>query len=139
MALKVRKNRSDNPPPECPLSECMSILGGAWTPNVVWYLRAGPRRFSELRVDVPKISAKVLTMRLRDLERKGVVARAVKPTSPPSVEYSLTGLGLELVPAIDAIVNVGHRLKQLHTREAHRVKRPDASKAKAGQPISGDA
>jgi len=53
----------------------MSILGGAWTPNVVWYLRAGPRRFSELRVDVPKISAKVLTMRLRDLERKGVVAR----------------------------------------------------------------
>src|SRR5688572_9039647 len=103
MSLKVRKNRSESPPETCPLTECMNILGGAWTPNIVWYLRAGPRRFSELRIDVPKISAKVLTMRLRDLERKGVLTREVKPTSPPSVEYALTSLGQELVPAIDAI------------------------------------
>jgi len=115
MALKITKNKSASPPESCPLTECMSILGGAWTPNIVWYLSAGPRRFSELKVDVPKISAKVLTMRLRELESKGVVSREVKPTSPPSVEYSLTVLGFELVPAIDAIVNVGHRLKTLQT------------------------
>ncbi len=113
MALKVRKNRSNNPPEACPLSQCMSLLGGAWTPNVVWYLSAGPRRFSELRLDVPRISAKVLTARLRDLEAKGILTREVKPTSPPSVEYALTELGAELVPAIEAIVSVGHRLKQI--------------------------
>lgn len=111
MALKVRKNKSPPPPMGCPLTECMSVLGGAWTPNVIWNLSAGPRRFSELRVDIPGVSAKVLTVRLRALEAKGVVRREVKPTSPPSVEYSLTDLGQELVPAIDAIVTVGHRLK----------------------------
>lgn len=112
MALKRRRNLSPAPPQSCPLSECMAVLGGVWTPNVVWYLSGGPRRFSELRADIPKISARVLTMRLRELESKGVVLREVKPTSPPSVEYSLTALGRELVPAIDAIVAVGHKLKE---------------------------
>lgn len=112
MPLKVRKNQSPPPPNECPLSRCMEVLGGAWTPNVIWNLSGGPRRFNELRVDIPKVSAKVLTARLRSLEEKGVVVREVKPTSPPSVEYSLTDLGRQLVPAIEAIAEVGHKLKQ---------------------------
>lgn len=112
MALKLRKNKSPAPPLSCPLTECMAVIGGAWTVNVIWHLRAGPRRFSELRVDIPPISPKVLTTRLRELEERGVVARAVKPTSPPSVEYSLTDLGQELVPAIEAIVHVGEKLKR---------------------------
>jgi len=112
MALKIRKNLSPAPPNECPLSKCMEVLRGAWTPNIIWNLSGGPRRFSELRVDIPKVSAKVLTTRLRDLEAKGVVRREVKPTSPPSVEYSLTDLGQQLIPAIDAIAAVGHKLKE---------------------------
>lgn len=112
MALKIRKNQSPPPPNECPLTECMAFLGGAWTPNVIWNLCGGPRRFSELRVDIPPISAKVLSTRLRELEEKGIVRREVKPTSPPSVEYSLTDLGRELVPAIEAIANVGHKLHE---------------------------
>jgi DNA-binding HxlR family transcriptional regulator len=108
MALKIRRNRS--PQPACPLSECMAFLRGAWTPNVIWYLSGGPRRFGELRTDIPRISAKVLSARLRELEEKGVVARQVLATSPPSAEYSLTELGSELIPAISAIVKVGQRL-----------------------------
>lgn len=115
MALKIRKNHSPPPPERCPLSHCMEILKGAWTPNVIWCLAAGPRRFSELRLDIPAVSAKVLTARLRDLERKGVVARTVRPTSPPSVEYCLTDLGAELLPAIRAIVDVSHKLKTRNT------------------------
>ena len=111
MALKRRRNQSPSPPFDCPLTECMSMIGAAWTANVIWYLSAGPRRFSELRQDIPPISAKVLTTRLRELEAQGVVVREVKPTSPPSVEYALTDLGAELVPAIEAIVKVGHKLK----------------------------
>lgn len=110
MSLRLRKNKA--PPPECPLTECMALLGGAWTPNVIWYLSAGPRRFGELRHDIPRISAKVLSMRLRELEGQGVITRRVIATSPPSVEYALTELGQELIPVINAIVEVGSKLKR---------------------------
>ncbi|HKW03547.1 MAG TPA: helix-turn-helix domain-containing protein [Vicinamibacterales bacterium] len=99
--------------PVCPLTTCMRVLGGAWTPNVIWYLREAPRRFSELMSDLDGVSAKTLTARLRKLERDGVVHRAVKPTSPPTVEYRLTPLGGRLVPAIEGIVEVGNELKRL--------------------------
>lgn len=118
--LKRRKNRTPPPPPGCALTECMAVIGGAWTVNVVWSLRSGPRRFSELRHDIPPISAKVLTTRLRELEASAVIRREVMPTSPPSVEYALTELGEELIPAIEAIVAVGHKLKERETEPAAR-------------------
>jgi DNA-binding HxlR family transcriptional regulator len=111
MSLKVRKNRSPRPPEACVLTDCMSIIAGAWAPNVIWHLRGGPRRFSELRIDIPPVSAKVLSQRLRELEARGVIVRKIQPTTPPSVEYSLTSLGQELLPALSAIVEVGHKLK----------------------------
>ncbi|OYR07851.1 hxlR-like helix-turn-helix family protein [Brucella grignonensis] len=95
----------------------MAIIAGAWAPNVIWHLRAGRRRFSELRLDIPPISAKVLSQRLRELESRGVVIRTIQPTKPPSVEYALTPLGQELVPALDAIVEVGHKLKGTVSKE----------------------
>jgi len=110
MPLPVRHNKVSSPLPACPVTTCMTLLGGAWAPNVIWYLSAHPRRFGELRVDIPKISARVLSARLRELESKGVVARRVMPTSPPSVEYELTELGRELLPAIQAIIAVGAKL-----------------------------
>jgi DNA-binding HxlR family transcriptional regulator len=76
----------------------------------VWQLSGGPRRSGELSQDIPGISPKMLTARLRELEDKGVIDRTVTPTSPPSVEYSLSELGHELVPVIDSIVRVGTRL-----------------------------
>jgi DNA-binding HxlR family transcriptional regulator len=110
MPLPIRRNQVSSPLPSCPVTTCMALLSGAWAPNVIWYLSAHPRRFGELRVDIPKISARVLSARLRELESKGVVARRVMPTSPPSVEYELTDLGRELLPAIEAIIAVGTKL-----------------------------
>jgi DNA-binding HxlR family transcriptional regulator len=92
------------------MSACMSLLGGVWTPEIIWNLSEGPRRFSELRRAMPAISAKVLSMRLKDLEGRGVLSRTVLGTTPPSVEYALTELGEELIPAIRAIVDVGSKL-----------------------------
>lgn len=109
--LKLRKS----PAPElpmCPIGTCMELLGGAWTPHVIWRLSHGARRFGELQADMQPISAKMLSQRLKALEEKGVVTRTVMPTSPPSVEYALTDLGHELVPAIEAIAHVGYKLRQ---------------------------
>jgi DNA-binding HxlR family transcriptional regulator len=117
MSLRMRKTKVAEPP-MCPLSECMRLLRGAWAPNVIWYLSQDSRRFGELRLDIPRVSARVLSARLRELESKGVVARTVVPTTPPSVEYALTELGRELVPAIEAIVNVGRKLKGAHASKA---------------------
>ncbi|WP_052065523.1 winged helix-turn-helix transcriptional regulator [Thalassospira australica] len=117
MPLKVRKNQSNNPPENCPLAECLPLIEGAWTPGVIWYLSGGPRRFNELKVDLPGVSAKVLSTRLRDLEAKGVVVRKVMPTSPPSVEYSLSDLGRELIPILEAIISVSKRLKKRKAAE----------------------
>jgi len=100
MSLKIRKNRAAALPPTCPVGECMVMLGGAWAPNIIWYLSGGPRRFSELKIDIPGIS-----------EEKGAIERRIVPTSPPSVEYRLSDLGEEFVPAIHAIVEVGNKLK----------------------------
>src|SRR5262245_39973022 len=112
MALKVRKSSGPPPPVGCPMAACMSVLGGAWTPSLIWKLSGDPRRFGELQRDVPGISPKMLTTRLRELEAKGVVVRRVVPTSPPSVEYSLSELGRELVPVINTIVRVGSKLRE---------------------------
>jgi DNA-binding HxlR family transcriptional regulator len=98
----THKNRI--PHPMCPLSDCLAFIGGAWTPNILWNLASGPRRFSELRADIPLVSAKVLTHR-------GILLRIVTAGAAPAVEYRLTDLGLEFMPVIRAIAEVGQRLK----------------------------
>lgn len=111
MPLKMRKSTVPKPMPDCSVEACMWLLGGAWTPSVLWHLSGGPRRFGELRADIPGISAKMLSGRLKDMEGKGVVVRTLMATSPPSAEYSLSLLGKELLPAINEIARIGHRLK----------------------------
>ena len=109
MGLPIRKSKVA-PPPACPLSEVLGLLRGAWAPNVIWQLSGEARRFGELRHDMPRISARVLSARLRELESRGLVMRRVLETSPPSAEYALTALGRELLPAINALTSVGQKL-----------------------------
>ena len=89
----------------------MRLLSGAWTADVIWFLREGERCFTELRTDLKGVSAKMLTTRLRQLERGGVVERRRKPTSPPTISYALTPVGQEFCAALTTIVEVGQRLK----------------------------
>lgn len=109
MSLRVRKNKAIIPP-ACPIDEGVKLLSGAWAPHVIWYLSQQPRRFSELRKDIPAISARVLSARLRELTSRGVIRRTELPTSPPSAEYALTDLGRQLLPALTALVDVARRL-----------------------------
>lgn len=102
----------------------MNLLSGAWTPHVLWHLQATPRRFGELRVDMPQISAKTLTARLRQLEQNGLVARQAMPTSPPAAEYVLTALGREMLPVLRAIAEVGRKVRTRRMASTEHLPQP---------------
>ncbi len=111
----------------CPIHEGLRSLQGAWTPEVLWQLRQGPKRFGELRRALVRVSAKVLTTRLRELEERGLVARTVLATSPPSVEYRLTELAHEIQPVLHAIADLGAKVHARAQSKAAAASVPSAT------------
>src|SRR5579862_7015823 len=92
-----------------PISPCQarSILeriGDKWAIYIVGGLGDGPRRFTELHRGIDGITARMLTVTLRGLERDGIVTRTIHPVIPPRVEYDLTPMGLTLLDAIGQLV-----------------------------------
>ena len=85
------------------ISTLLSRIGDKWTVLVVQTLGEGPRRFNQLRREIPSVSQRMLTLTLRNLERDGLVNRTVTPTIPPRVDYELTGLGQSLLKPITAL------------------------------------
>ena len=111
------------------ISTLLSRIGDKWTVLVVGTLGDGPRRFNELRREIPSVSQRMLTLTLRNLERDGLVSRTVTPSIPPRVDYALTDLGQSLLQPIKgltdwALANVGAihdaqaRFDEEHDREA---------------------
>ena len=95
----------------CSVEEAMRVLGGRWRLLLVSYLLDGPRRFSDLRRDMPGISQRMLTLDLRALEDAGLVRRTVYPEVPVRVEYDLTADGDRLRPVVDVMREFGLWLK----------------------------
>ena len=86
----------------CPLHGLMSLLSGTWTTYILWLLRKNHEmRFGQLRKQMPSISAKVLTERLRMLEEAGIISRHQENTIPPKVTYQFTQRGKELEKLLD--------------------------------------
>jgi DNA-binding HxlR family transcriptional regulator len=82
------------------ISTLLSRIGDKWTVLVVSTLGEGSKRFNELRREIPSVSQRMLTLTLRNLERDGIVSRAVTPTIPPRVDYALTELGHSLLKPV---------------------------------------
>lgn len=71
---------------------------------IIWHLgKEGTKRFSELKTLLPKITQKMLTSQLRELEADQIVHREVYPVVPPKVEYSLTEHGQSLIPVLESM------------------------------------
>ncbi|KUZ16647.1 HxlR family transcriptional regulator [Burkholderia diffusa] len=100
----------------CSVEEAMRLLGGRWRLLLVSYLLDGPKRFSDLRRDMPRISQRMLTLDLRALEDAGFVRRTVYPEVPVRVEYDLTADGDRLRPVVEVMRAFGLWLK---ARDAH--------------------
>jgi DNA-binding HxlR family transcriptional regulator len=87
----------------------VDVIEGKWKPIILFALKGGPRRFGELRREVPEAAQKVLTEQLREMEADGILARKVKPGKPPEVQYSLTSYGRTLMPILRAMAEWGRR------------------------------
>lgn len=98
------------PPKPCPLERYLEVVSGSWVPRILWYLLDSPRRFAELQRDLNGISAKVLAGKLRALEKEGIVQRTVHPTTPPQVEYAVTGRGRAFEPVFRAMERAASEL-----------------------------
>lgn len=87
----------------CPVDLTLQIVGGRWKGVVIWNLRNGALRFSELKKILVTINDKMLSQVLRELESQQVVTRSVIEVMPPRVEYSLSAEGEKLLPIMQAM------------------------------------
>jgi len=85
---------------ECDVAYAMSIVGGKWKMSIIWALRDGPLRLSELRRVMPGVSESVLILQLKQLQATELITRKDFATVPPKVSYSLTPLAYDLLEAI---------------------------------------
>ena len=92
---------------QCSMELTLDLIGGKWKALILWHLSENTLRFSELKRVLPKITPKMLTQQLRELETSGLVHRFVYTQIPPKVEYSLTPDGKSLLPILDTMCQWG--------------------------------
>lgn len=96
-----------------PVEFAMDRIGGTWKMPILWRLKDGKvLRFTELKKAIPKITDKMLTTQLRELEAHGFVLRQVYAVVPPKTEYSLTERGQRAIQVIELIREYGLELMQ---------------------------
>lgn len=93
--------------PGCPVEATLALIGGKWKGVVLWHLLHDTLRFSEIRRRVPRVTQRMLTNQLRELEADGLIVRTVYPEVPPKVEYRLSERGQTLAPVILALKTWG--------------------------------
>jgi DNA-binding HxlR family transcriptional regulator len=88
----------------CPIAPVVDLVFSRWTTPILWTLNEyGRQRFVELERRIATITPKVLTQRLRQLERDGLVLRTYHAEVPPRVEYEISELGRSLAPLFAAL------------------------------------
>jgi len=96
--------RTGEPEQACPISPVVDLVFSRWTTPILWVLNEyGRQRFVQLERRITTITPKVLTQRLRQLERDGLVVRTYHPEVPPRVEYEISDLGRSLAPLFSAL------------------------------------
>ena len=98
--------------PACPVETTLMVIGNKWKVLIIRDLLTGTKRFGELKKSIGKVSQKVLTTQLRDMEEDGLISRKIYTEVPPRVEYSLTELGKSLQPILNAMLQWGTEYKE---------------------------
>ena len=88
---------------KCPFAPAQSLISGKWAILILHYLEDGPVRFNELQRLMPKMTHATLSVQLKNLVENGLVERKQYDSVPIKVEYSLTEIGKEFRPVVDAL------------------------------------
>ncbi|MEM9708494.1 MAG: helix-turn-helix domain-containing protein [Pseudomonadota bacterium] len=86
---------------DCPVTYCLSLIGGKWKPVIIFCIANGVDRFGAMQRSVFGITKQMLTKQLRELEADGLISRTVFAEVPPRVEYALTDKGRSVLPIIE--------------------------------------
>jgi DNA-binding HxlR family transcriptional regulator len=118
-----------DPVQACPIAPVVDIVFSRWTTPILWTLNAyGRHRFVDLERRIAAITPKVLTQRLRQLERDGLVLRTYYPEVPPRVEYEITDLGRSLAPLFAALAGWSANLDEVERARRAYNARPQAGR-----------
>ncbi len=106
----------------CPMTIAVNLISGKWKLFILYGLRDGSKRYSELRRICEGITEKMLTNQLRELESDGLINRKVYPQVPPKVEYSFTPIGERLSFLFDPLYSWGKNyIKELKPEQFHLI------------------
>ncbi len=89
--------------PGCPIEATLDLIDGKWKAIILYHLLDGTLRFGEMKKRLSKITQRMLTRQLRELEEVGLISRTVFAQVPPRVDYALTPRGRTLEPVIRAL------------------------------------
>ena len=91
----------------CSFELALDMFSGKWKGLILWHLSKGTMRYGELRKASGKITQKMLTQTLRELEKNKLITRKVYPVVPPKVEYTITENAKKLIPILKSIQSWG--------------------------------
>lgn len=111
---QIAEEESCDPMYRCPVAKAIDVIGGKWTIIILYHLRGKTLRFGELKKAIPKITQKMLTQQLRELEANKLLTRHVYAEVPPRVEYSPTELADKLNPVLDLLCEWGGEYEKAH-------------------------
>lgn len=93
----------------CCVDSTLKVIGGKWKLIILWHLTRQTMRFSELEKNIPGVTQKMLTQKLREMEKDRLITRKVYPIVPPKVEYKVTDHGRSLNKVLRELNNWGEK------------------------------
>lgn len=104
---KIRETKACSAQYILAINDTLNVLSGKWKLPILGSILYEKRRFTEIQRNIPKITPRMLSKELKDLELNGVITRKVYDTTPVSVEYELTPSGQSIVGVLDKMLEWG--------------------------------
>src|SRR4051812_19516231 len=103
------------------VNEAVNVINGKWKLPIIGSLLFGKKRFKELEREIPRITARMLSKELKDLEANGMVSRTVYDSTPVMVEYELTRSGESFSDVLNAMIEWGLEHRKIAIGKSRKV------------------
>lgn len=103
------------------INDTLNVISGKWKLPILGSVLYGKKRFTDIQRNIPKITPRMLSKELKELELNGVLVRSVYNTTPVSVEYELSESGKLITEVLDKMIEWGiqHRMSVLENSSSH--------------------